>query len=140
MAPSESSLRWIPVTGERGPYRFPDEPSPTMLARWSVPAVYRWVVEPSCDPAMYYLGETGALGRRVETDLRSRVGDRLREERTLGAAIRLEVLDLASVEERLASRWTLETVDSRRRILARVEADLLAAGAEVLAAGEPSPE
>ena len=140
MAASQSSLRWILVTGERGAYRFPDEPTPTMLARWSVPAVYRWAVEPSCDAAMYYLGETGALGRRVETDLRSRVGDRLREERSLGATIRLEVLDLASLaDEGLASRWTLETVDSRRRLLARVEEDLRATGAELRTAG-PSPE
>ncbi len=141
MAAVESSLRWMVVTGERGPYRFPDEPSPTMLARWSVPAVYRWAIEPSCDAAMYYLGETGALGRRVETDLRSRVGDRLREERSLGATIRLEVLDLAALEgSGQASRWDLETVGSRRRLLARVEEGLRAAGAQVVTSEETSPD
>ncbi len=139
MAPSESSLRWIPVTGERGPYRFPDEPSPTMLARWSVPAVYRWVVEPSCDPAMYYLGETGALGRRIATDLRSRLGDRLLEESSLGAVIRLEALDLSGSEVGgRASRWSLENVESRRRLLAEVEAALRESGAQVVTVQEPS--
>jgi hypothetical protein len=59
---------WIPVKSEHGePYKFPDDITKFMMDNYTMPAVYRWVI----DGEMYYVGESKDLCRRIKAYLRA---------------------------------------------------------------------
>lgn len=59
---------WKPVNYELGkPYKFPNEITEYMKDCYSIPAVYRWVI----DNEMYYVGESKNICRRINAYLRA---------------------------------------------------------------------
>ncbi len=125
-------FRWRVVNREDGePYRFPDEPSAQLRGKWDVPAVYRWCIAPPYDPAMYFVGETASLGRRLEQYFRpgpaeaghQRLASLLRDERAAGATIRLEVLELDELDlpGLTVLRSDLELACARRLVVGLIE-------------------
>ena len=124
----QAPFRWTPVPRDAEPRSFPGVPAAARAAL-SGPAVYRWRVEPSCDPAMFWLGETGSLDRTLEeiaygTTARGVTWRRrLEEERALGATVRLEVLAAAGPE--------VASPEGRRRLLAEVAGGMRRTGAVV---------
>ena len=94
---------WIPVDNRPGvPYCFPQPLPKGFRGKWSVPAIYRWVVfrDHPGDLRRLYIGETDQLGRRIYGYLNpgvsqftnQRIKARFEDEISSGCKVVLEVL------------------------------------------------